>query len=139
VFVLQLEDESLSFVTVSHSVISLAMSVVVIITQSSTDDPLSLHTTQLDHPATSVFAINTNHHFGAQFLVVTMYLYCQAVHLSHSHETSFQSRGSLGVPFIPACLSSFSIFDTSIQAVAHEESESDESLQSVPGRLPKSH
>ena len=78
-------------------------------------------TTRFDHHSTSVFAINTNHHLGVPFLIVTRYQYCQLlIFTSHKPLNVDQSNGSFGTEFIHAFLSSVSITLTPVQSVHHE-------------------
>jgi hypothetical protein len=62
--------------------------------------PVSQYT-RFDHHSTSVFAININHHFGVQFLVNTIYLYCHPLPFAHNPLTT-EFNGSCGTQFIHA-------------------------------------
>ena len=71
-----LEEHTPDCVNVLH-VVTHAKSSVHTIYQEPNPEVASAQTTQLDHHSTSVFAINTNHALGTQFLVATRYKYFQ--------------------------------------------------------------
>jgi hypothetical protein len=79
-------------------------------------------TTRFDHHSTSVFAINTNHHLGVPFLIVTRYQYCHLlIFTSHNQLNADQSNGSFGTEFIHAFFNSVSIILTAIHHDAEPE------------------
>ena len=108
---LELEHES-HFDTKSHVFIS-TKSVSVVIFHSSLSQ-----ITRLELASVSVFAINTNHQFGIEFLVATKYKYSQLDVTFQSHEFLFIGVGSVGIIVNQACSRSEVILDTGIQFIA---------------------
>ena len=71
--------------------------------------PIPFHTTRLDHPSVSVFAITANHQLTAPDFIIGVYIYCHGVHNGPIQSKPTALLGSTGIAVTHSAVNSFFI------------------------------